>query len=334
MSLDREKEALMVRYLFGELSEPDNTRVEESIFASDDHFAELLAVEDRLISSYLDGALTPLEKEKFEKAFSASPQRSERVEMAKVLFKTIDRETPASNVHSAEALRPARRFIGFPIPGSAAHWVFAIAAVAIVVVTFWLIYFELAGMNQTVGRLEAERRTLQQQTDESEWQINKERDRSQQLERQLEEERNRRSQSDDQIIGLERENELLRQSVPSSGQPAVSIVTFLLTPGLTRDIGGRKTLKISGSTRTVIMKLELKNEEYQLFQAKLQTPEGKEVWVGNDLKKRHTSNGALLAFPVPAKSIPTGDYILTLTAKGSSGQWERIDQFAFEVVNK
>ena len=78
-------EAVLRRYLLGELSEAELDRVEERLFAAADRDSEeqLSPAEDELIDSYVRGELSASEREHFESWFLTSPRRRERLELAR-----------------------------------------------------------------------------------------------------------------------------------------------------------------------------------------------------------------------------------------------------------
>src|SRR5262245_14345184 len=92
-----ETERQLMRYLLGELSEEEKTRLEERFFAEDDYFAELLAVEDDLIDEYVQDALSPRERALFEQHFLVSSQRQRRVALKRMLWSRVS-EAPAADV--------------------------------------------------------------------------------------------------------------------------------------------------------------------------------------------------------------------------------------------
>jgi hypothetical protein len=73
------------RYLLGQLSEAEEMRVERAYLGSDAVLEELRAHEDELIEDYLQDALEPAEKQRFEHHFLASPGRLERLVLLRAL---------------------------------------------------------------------------------------------------------------------------------------------------------------------------------------------------------------------------------------------------------
>ena len=332
-----DKERLMTGYLLGELTGSEQSLVEESIFANDDYFAELLAVEDDLISKYLSGELSPAELEGFNLHFLSSPKRCERVDMARTLEQTIKNRSIKSNPESiaqrTNPNKPDRFFAQIFITKFVRRAALAAAALIIVCGASWLVWQRLE-LRKEVTRLEQESALLRQQKEEIDRQTDASQERDQQLTEKLQTEQLRRSESEEQTIELQRENERLKQPKINPEQTPVSVITFLLTPGLVRDVGGEKILRLPRGTRTVILNLNLNKDEYPNYQISLQTAEGREVWRRDNLKARHQRSGPTLAFPVPARLLPAGVYILILNGKTATVQTDLINQYAFNVVIK
>lgn len=72
-------------YLLGELSTDDTRRFELAVMEDAAAGDRLLAAEDDLIDDYLEGALNPVERQRFEAVFMAAPLRAEKVRFAKEL---------------------------------------------------------------------------------------------------------------------------------------------------------------------------------------------------------------------------------------------------------
>lgn len=89
MERNPDNDKLAIRYLLGEVSQQEQTQIEEQFFADDVFFETLLAVESELIDCYVRGKLSPHDGEQFEKHFLASPERRKRVEIARDLMRSL-----------------------------------------------------------------------------------------------------------------------------------------------------------------------------------------------------------------------------------------------------
>ncbi len=80
---------LLKRYLLGELPIEEQRWLEEVFFSDAEAFARLSDIEDDLIDDYVCGDLSRQQRERFEKHFLISPERRERVALAKALVAAV-----------------------------------------------------------------------------------------------------------------------------------------------------------------------------------------------------------------------------------------------------
>src|SRR6185295_13277350 len=91
-----ESELHIVRYLLGELSEDEQTRLEESYFADPAVFTKVTTVENTLVDKYARGLLSTEDHRRFEQHYLAHPERRERVKFAEALATKIDSHKPVA----------------------------------------------------------------------------------------------------------------------------------------------------------------------------------------------------------------------------------------------
>src|SRR6516225_12149632 len=75
----------LIRYHLGELSPAERDKVEARYFADDAFHDQVLAAEEELIDSYVQGELSAEQKEHFEHRFLQVDDRREKVEVARAL---------------------------------------------------------------------------------------------------------------------------------------------------------------------------------------------------------------------------------------------------------
>jgi anti-sigma factor RsiW len=96
--------------------------------------------------------------------------------------------------------------------------------------------------------------------------------------------------------------------------PQLSIATFVLAPGLTRDAAGDRTFVIPEGTQIVRLRLPLdKGDEYPAYRAELNTASGNSVWKGDQLRSQPEAAGQSLVLDVPADLLRSDRYELALT---------------------
>ena len=82
---DPSAEALLVRYLLGDLPEEEQVEIEELAFRDQQFMQTIQAVESDLIDEYVRGGLSDRERRQFEARFFASAERRRKVGFAKAL---------------------------------------------------------------------------------------------------------------------------------------------------------------------------------------------------------------------------------------------------------
>jgi hypothetical protein len=131
--------ALMIRYLLGDLTPAEQESLEESFFIDNDLFIELLDIEDRLISDYLNDRLSATDRARFERSFLTLPERRRDVELAYLLQPTSARQPliehlmPEARQHNFWHEIPAFLRANQTLAGVAAT-----AIVAIALTSVWL----------------------------------------------------------------------------------------------------------------------------------------------------------------------------------------------------
>lgn len=333
---------LTARYLLGELSESERSRLEARFFSDDDRFAELLSVEDELIAAYLANDLTDDKREKFERQFLRSPRRVKRIELARALGRTKTTPNPEAAPQSTPEVR-----IGFFNRVFAARpelrWVFGTVGLVLLTGTVWLALqkigasrgiltpgIELAGVTRSNRQVDRPVVETPEQADQTPEPLQTEKSRRAGTDDGIPEARPDENRSPQQNTRTKRESDIRRDS-ERSGR---SIVTFLLTSSLTRDLDESASLRLTKETRTVILRLVLPKNAYETYEVSLQTPDGSEVWRGEKLKASRSKTRFAVSVPVPAGNLKPGEYILHLDGRSATGQVETINQYVFSVASK
>ena len=324
-----QNENLMTQYLLGELSEDEKLSLEEQFFTQDDSFEQLLALEDELRYDYAQGGLTPQQRRQFEQRFLTLPDAPQRVAVAKAVLDTVaeieSAKAPVRAVVAEEKpgfFRSLMAFFGLQNP--MLQFAMTAASILLLVGGSWLLYQTVKLRAQVqqfeVARVEQEQQRVQQ--------ANEQRTQGDQLNAQLENERRKRT---------ELEQELAKQKAQAGrttdNQPALptTLLSFLLTPGLSRDVDSTKRLTIPSGTTQLRLQLRLKRPgNYQSYQAVLQTLDGANLWS----RTLPRSAGQNVTVTMPAKLVPPGDYVVILKGKTADGQMEEIDEYHFSAARQ
>jgi hypothetical protein len=290
MESERVDEALLVKYLLGDLSESEQVQVEDRAFADADYLGALEAAEADLIDAYVRGGLSQSERRAFERRFLTSHSRWSKVEFARALARVAEDspqpERQASRqtfVSLIRAWSPSLRFA-------------AAFAVLIFVAGSSLLLLQNTAMRSRMAVLERQRHELEI--------------REQGLRRQLGEDQSR--------AGIAQQ-----QPQPSkAGMPIVA--SLVLLSGLSRAETRVEQLVLAESAQIAHIEIQLEaRDDYPRFRAELRTRRGEEILTHGNLPRRRTNAGYAVSFDVPASALAAGEYELSL--KGIAGQQAPVD---------
>jgi hypothetical protein len=318
MKIDR-REKLIERYLFGELTEADQTAFELELLRDRAEFDRVWAVENELVDSYVRGEMSRADRERFEAHYLSSPQNRERVAIAEAFITYIDQEPgEAVEVREKESVVPWRRgflnFLNSPRP------VFGVALIMALLLTFGAVWSYVEGVRLTrriadvEKEAQAEREFLKQRERELA-------SRNQELEKEIADARQRSESLKTEIEQLSRR----RQA------SAPTVLSFLLAPAPVRGEKAPPQTAIRLSAGKARLLMELGDNNYANYQAILQTVEGREILRRRAGKVRLRKDRAFATLPVKAGELNPGDYILILFGHTADGRSEEIDRYFFRV---
>src|SRR5262245_15036613 len=322
-------EELIVRYLMGDLSEDEQTWLEDRAFSDRDYMRNIVAVESDLIDEYVRGGLSDSERRRFERLFLASAERQRKVEFARALAEVIPEATTEDDARAAMALAPASWWNSFitTLRGLNPAFKFSMAAAALTLVigVSWLIT-ETVRLRAQVARLQAEGQTRQRQEEILQRQAAGERERSEGLAAQLQRERERSEE-------LSRRIERDHSGGKSTGLSFIA--SLFLPPGISRGGADRPKLVVPQSARLVRLQIGLEREDdYQSFRVELRTAQGQEVWTQDQLRSRHARAGRVINLIIPGGVLGSGQYELALKGALSPQQIEDVRYYYFDVSKK
>jgi hypothetical protein len=78
MPQDAERDQRFIKYLLGELLEPERTQLEDEYLGHAETFKKLVTAEKQIIDAYLRGALSPSQLSHFERLFLPMPEGRSR----------------------------------------------------------------------------------------------------------------------------------------------------------------------------------------------------------------------------------------------------------------
>jgi hypothetical protein len=319
---------MMTSYLFGELSEAEQSQLEARYFTDAQTFDQLTQLETELVDSYARGHLSVQMRERFERVYLINPDRRARLRFGEALATKLD-EIAASRVAGrtgvggsswwhrfSSSLRGGRRVLAFSL---------ALAVLLISSVSVWL-FIQRGRLRQDLAREREAQAAQEQREREARQQLDNEQARAQELTAELE-----RARTEPKLQPTPTAPERLS---PAAAAP--SVASLVLIAGGIRgvDTGAPPTLLIHKGTRLVRLRLKLRENEYQSYQLALQAVGGKEVFKRERLKPQTDRSGASFVFSLPASKVGVGDYILTLRGFTAGGELEDVSQSLFRVEKK
>ncbi|MDQ3257528.1 MAG: zf-HC2 domain-containing protein [Acidobacteriota bacterium] len=326
-------EEMMVRYLLGELSEEEQSRLEDEYFARDDFFEQLLVIEDDLIDAYVRGELSANRRAQFEKHFLSLPQRRERVGFASELLRPVAQTSASTHPATVNERTLSWWQSMFPLP----RFSLAVAAVLLVAVALASIWFAF-DRNERRARLareEAEHGARRQpnQTASPPQQTAKQ-DGLTNEESALERAASPQPQTKDEVparVSRPTNNSLMPPA--QSPRASAAIASLTLSPDLVRSTGEANRFVLTRGTDMVRLRLALNGDErHKNYRASLQTVDGKDIWSRRARAAQSSRSGAkAVTLQLPAHLLPTGDYILTLSGVTADGSTETVAEYYLKV---
>ncbi len=307
-----------MRYLLGTLSDEERDRFEEMYFSDDAAFEEVEIAEGELIDRYVRGELSQRDRAQFESVVARSPRLGERVAFASAWKDKL--AASSATVLAREPYKPRERSPSWwsSLVGSSGARAprFALA--------FSVLLLLLGGIALFAGWLRV-------------------RDESRRLEAQRAALDQRQRELDQQAANLKSRAEQLAQgSIPSptpleSPQPkpspeptstGPSVFALTLSTGGSRGASAGGNHVIPSGTKDVEVRLNVTDASYSSYKATVLTVDRKTVFASRWSKL--TPSGVII-FVVPANRLPTGDYIVTLDGRTSSGAIEPLTDYELHI---
>ena len=282
----------LMRYLLGELSEDEQTALEEQYVADPRIFDTVAKVENDLVDDYVRGKLPPESRERFERMYLAHPHRRERVRFAEALLARVDASDSSTVPGAAPAARIAWRSWADRLlrPKPALGFAFATLLLASGV---WLV-FEARRTRQDAVQREAAR------TDQE-----------------------RRETETAARTGTGHGT----ADRPAAARPP-AVVVLALEVGSVRavDTASPTPLIIPPSATEVRLQLTMQERDYPTYRAILRRIGGAEILRRGPLTPEVAGTAATITLSVPATEFVPGDYMLTLEGATSGGAFEDVSR--------
>lgn len=319
-------ETRLMSYLLGELSEAEETQLEQQYLQDEALHQELLLAEDELIESFLRNELPPEKRRRFESHFLASPARRERLESARVMLRAINTEAPS--LASDRRLMTSPGLTGL-VSSFLAHRIPVTALAATVLLLGAGLALLTLRLQTAMEQFRAERASwLQQQED---------------LKRQLAQHQgapttgselpHRIPSSEGGRSSRRGGSTAATDPLPQQASSPLRLTSAVLTHGQAREAGDLKRVVLSAESHLLLLYLVLpETANMRSYRAAIKTDEGRALWTQINLPLAAIGGKRSAALLVESRLLKPGDYVVTLLGPNSAGQKQELADYVLRVV--
>ena len=309
-------EDLLRQYLLGQLPEEKAERIEMRLMADAAFRDALTDAEQDLADDYASGTLGASAMEGFESVFLAHPERRRLLAFSQALRRYI--EVESAGITGTAQPRGARPglfdFLRAQSPGFRLASASALLIIAVMIGTLayqvYMLRQSLAGALSRISVYSTERDKLADD-------LQRERARSEKLDRELTESKAGRGSADAAVQKLR-----------------AGVVAITLFPGMIRDTSGTQRIErivFPLGTDLAELTLVLEDAAYQIYDAELQTAEGKPVWNATGLQVRRVSGQSAVVVQVTRDVLQPQDYLLRLSGIKADGSKESAGMYYLRI---
>lgn len=352
MRRDVEDGQTIRRYLLDDLPPEERRRLEERLLDDGDDFVEQLELaEAELADDYVTGELSEGDRARFREAFLFSRERHEQLRFVELLREHFADAGPLKKTVTGDGRAPAswlERFtllLGLNRP--AVGFALACGLILAVGVAAWL-GLRARELGQRLDRLQAQQPPLSVDPDmisRLRQQLEEERARRESAAQELAREQERRAGLEHEVARLKAGGQGEMATAPATPShaterqprrdrrgPVGTVLAVTLTSGLVRESGERNLLRLTPSTATVRLRLDVGADDYTNYQATLTNPDGKVLLSRAGLRPQAARDGRVVVLDVPAKILIGGDFQLKLVGVTRSGSAEGVGTYDFRVA--
>jgi cell division protein FtsL len=301
------------RYLLGRLDEEEQTRIEEAYFDNAEYFASLQTIESELIDEYVGNRLAEKDRKDFEECFLQSAGRREQVEFAQAFKLYLERQE-----HPAVQTQKISRKSFFDFLRLRPIYLLPVAASLILTVGFVFLLMQTARLRNQLNQAQQTLSETQQREQDLRETLSVERQRTIELAKELDLAHNQQTQASGDGTG--------------TPNPLAQIIAVTLSNEGVRDQGGIKKIILPAGAETLRVTMVYSGGDYKKVTASLKRG-GREVVNPADLAVRPYGLKKQSVWPLPAKALSEGDYLITLSATNPAGETEET-RYAFRILKK
>jgi anti-sigma factor RsiW len=318
-------------YLLGELSETQQTWVEEQLFSDHECYDRLQALKAELTDQYVQGTLAPEQGAVFARRFLATENGRDDALFARALVGVLgEREkqrNPAADGQSPVSWRSTLVAFLRSAPG----WqpAMAIAMAALMIGVAWLL-IERHRLGQRLETAISERdaaRSGARKVAQLEEEMGRASSINKELDQELQQTRIALDQARQDI------ETITRQSKTTSAIGA--ILSLVLAPGARRGNERVERLVIVPQARVIQLHLLLEPGETGTgYRAEVRTKDGTLIYSRNRLRVHRSAIGKALLVEIPANRLNDGLYEVSLASATPTGGSEIINYYDFGVTRR
>lgn len=308
---------LLKEYLLGLLPEAETERLDE-LSVTEEGFAQKLTVaEHDLLDAYVNGELTVSERAQFQKQYSGSPHRIERVRFAQA-FQAINKtreETEVTKSRDSEGKSTSSTASFFKVSTWTPLKWGVVTGCLLLVVASWLFVQQLRQRSPQIS--------LQEPGAVSDSGTQRRNDQEQSVGEQP---------TPGSAAKIEQQP-LVQPSPPQpANRPSPRVVAFVLKPQM-RSVSQPVELTIPDGTTTVALTLQLELSDTNYFRTILvDGSSNRTVWQARRVKSTTSGDVTVLSIRVPAVLLKQQMYRFRVVGIYPNGTEETINEYSFRVV--
>jgi hypothetical protein len=305
------------RYFLGELSEREQTAIEERFFTDEDYSRFLDAAENALIADYVGGKLDFKQTLNFERRFLISKRRREKLRSAQILAAQTLTAKPATAIATSVFLRKGFKHF-FRAPNLA--WASSLTAIAILILFGGLWLVNSPEKNQTAKTKPENQTTVKS------------------ILPPLSENPSDLNASQKQIVRQKSKPaaklNLVRRPKRQAAPPVESqpISAFTLLPPMQSN-AKPLIVKPRDAEKIRLRVVHRNSESFSKYLVEIHASDGDLLWSREIAVNRQTVQKPL-ALDVRSGALASGSYELTMSGATDDGRLEEIKNFNFSVQKK
>jgi anti-sigma factor RsiW len=318
---------VLTGYLLGELSEAEQTRVEEQLFFDNESYERLQALKAEMTDQYVRETLAPKRREVFARRFLTTEAGREDALFARALDGVLRAENTTRAPAASEQSRVSwwQSLLAFFSPSSGWKMAMAASLTILFIGSAWLLVerqrlierLETANRERDVAQSEARKGAL------LETELSRLNSENKELDEKL------RQTSKDLDGTRQNLDRILRQSRAASAVGAV--LSLILVPGAGRGNERVEELIVNPRARTVQLQLLLEpGVTGSRYRAEVRIKGGPLIYRQDRLRSRRTADGNAVLVNIPADRLKDGRYEVDL----HGAKPDVLSDYEFDIIRR